>query len=220
MRYQGPFVVKKVASDNNYICQVGASLRTYHANLIKKNEEPTPLPPHDILLPHAAVAFIKEDDPDMDANIEFPQIERKEFPANVMINDKLTPDQQREVRRVVEQFSDTLSDVPGRTSRIKHHIRLTEEKPFQIRPYPIPVHATDAVDKEIDNMLAMGIIGRSSSPYASPITVVMKKDKTIRLCIDFRRLNSLTIFDAEPISTLEELLAKMKGAHFFFQNVI
>ncbi|GFR82963.1 transposon Ty3-I Gag-Pol polyprotein [Elysia marginata] len=64
----------------------------------------------------------------------------------------------------------------------------------------------------------MGIIRRSSSPYASPITVVMKKDKTMRLCIDFRRLNSLTIFDAEPIPTLEELLAKMKGAHFFFKK--
>ncbi|GFS21394.1 retrovirus-related Pol polyprotein from transposon opus [Elysia marginata] len=213
MRYQSPFV----ASENNYICQVGASLRTYHANLMKKYEERTPLPPHDILLPHAAVAFIKEDDPDMDTNIEFPQIERKEFPANVTINEKLTPDQQSEARQVVEQFSHTLSNVPGRTSRIKHYIRLTDDKPFQMRQYPIPVHATDVVDKEIDNMLVMGIIRRSSSPYASPIMVVMKKDKTIRLCIDFRRLNSLTIFDAEPIPTLEELLAKMKGAHFFFK---
>ncbi|GFS25293.1 transposon Ty3-I Gag-Pol polyprotein [Elysia marginata] len=61
----------------------------------------------------------------------------------------------------------------------------------------------------------MGIIRRSSSSYASPIMVVMKKDKTIRLCIDFRRLNSLTIFDAEPIPTPEQLLAKMKGAQFF-----
>ncbi|GFR82966.1 retrovirus-related Pol polyprotein LINE-1 [Elysia marginata] len=74
-------------------------------------QERTPLPPHDILLPQAAVAFIKEDDPDMDANIEFPQIERKEFPANVTINEKLTLDQQSEARRVVEQFLDTLSDV-------------------------------------------------------------------------------------------------------------
>ncbi|GFS21081.1 hypothetical protein ElyMa_003329700 [Elysia marginata] len=94
MSYQGPFVVKKVASDNNYISQVGTSLRTYLANLMKKYEERTPLPPHDILLPHAAVAFIEEDDPDMVANKVFPQIERKEFPANVTINDKLTPDQQ------------------------------------------------------------------------------------------------------------------------------
>ncbi|GFN93473.1 retrovirus-related pol polyprotein from transposon opus [Plakobranchus ocellatus] len=42
------------------------------------------------------------------------------------------------------------------------------------------------------------IIRPSNSPYASPITVVMKKDKTFRLCIDFRKLNSITIFDTEP----------------------
>ena len=43
----------------------------------------------------------------------------------------------------------------------------------------------------------------------------MKKDNTIRLCIDFRKLNSITVFDAEPIPTLEELLSKLKGAKYF-----
>ena len=90
-----------------------------------------------------------------------------------------------------------------------------DDTPFRIRQYPLPVHATDAVDTEVDNMLASGIIRRSSSPYASPITVVMKKDNTIRLCIDFRKLNSITVFDAEPIPTLEELLSKLKGAKYF-----
>ncbi|GFS19363.1 polyprotein [Elysia marginata] len=64
-------------------------------------------------------------------------------------------------------------------------------------------------------MISSGIIEPSSSPYASPITVVKKKDGTIHLCIDFRRLNSITEFDAEPIPTLEELLTKMQGARFF-----
>ena len=90
-----------------------------------------------------------------------------------------------------------------------------DDTPFRIRQYPLPVHATDAVDTEVDNMLASGIIRRSSSPYASPITVVMKKDNTIRLCIDFRKLNSITVFDAEPIPTLEELLSRLKGAKYF-----
>ncbi|GFR91454.1 polyprotein [Elysia marginata] len=64
-------------------------------------------------------------------------------------------------------------------------------------------------------MISSGIIEPSSSPYASPITVVKKKDGTIRLCIDFRRLNSITELDAEPIPTLEELLTKIQGARFF-----
>ena len=61
MRYQGPYSIQKVANDNNYVCQIGKKLKTYHANLLKKFEERQPLPPHDIILPHAAVSFIKED---------------------------------------------------------------------------------------------------------------------------------------------------------------
>ncbi|GFO36040.1 retrovirus-related pol polyprotein from transposon 17.6 [Plakobranchus ocellatus] len=60
-----------------------------------------------------------------------------------------------------------------------------------------------------------GIIRPSSSPFASLITVVRKKDRTIRLCIDFHRLNSVTIFDAEPIPTLDELLAQLTGSKVF-----
>ncbi|GFO35989.1 Pol polyprotein [Plakobranchus ocellatus] len=66
-------------------------------------------------------------------------------------------------------------------------------------------------------MLESDIISKSTSPYASPITVVMKKDGTIRLCLDFRKLNKIIIFDAEPIPTLDELLGKMKGAKFFIK---
>ncbi|GFN94877.1 retrovirus-related pol polyprotein from transposon opus [Plakobranchus ocellatus] len=84
-----------------------------------------------------------------------------------------------------------------------------------MKQYPLPVHAMDEVDKEINFMLESGIISKSTSPYASPITVVMKKEGAIRLCLDFRKLNKITIFDAQPIPTLDELLGKMKGAKFF-----
>ena len=65
MRYQGPYSIQKVANDNNYVCQIGKKLKTYHANLLKKFEERQPLPPHATILPHAAVSFIKEDNDDL-----------------------------------------------------------------------------------------------------------------------------------------------------------
>ena len=215
MRYQGPYSIQKVANDNNYVCQIGKKLKTYHANLLKKFEERQPLPPHDTILPHAAVSFIKEDNDESESNIEFLRVSQKEFPSDVRVDDKLSPNQQNEVTDLLQGFSETLNDLPGRTQCIEHKIRVVDDTPFRIRQYPLPVHATDAVDTEVDNMLASGIIRRSSSPYASPITVVMKKDNTIRLCIDFRKLNSITVFDAEPIPTLEELLSKLKGAKYF-----
>ncbi|GFO14304.1 Pol polyprotein [Plakobranchus ocellatus] len=140
---------------------------------------------------------------------------RKEYPKDVTISEHLTPQQNKEARELLQTFADTLSDKPGKTERVEHKIRLTDETPFRMKQYPLPVHAMDEVDKEINFMLESGIISKSTSPYASPITVVMKKDVAIRLCLDFRKLNKITIFDAEPIPTLDELLGKMKGAKFF-----
>ncbi|KAK7485203.1 hypothetical protein BaRGS_00023613 [Batillaria attramentaria] len=47
-------------------------------------------------------------------------------------------------------------------------------------------------------MLRMGVIERTSSPYSAPIVLVKKKDRKMRFCIDYRQLNRVTVFDAEP----------------------
>ena len=60
--------------------------------LLKKFEERQPIPPHDIILPDAAVSFIKyDDDIDLEANIEFLRITQNEFPSDVMLDEKLSP---------------------------------------------------------------------------------------------------------------------------------
>ena len=64
-------------------------------------------------------------------------------------------------------------------------------------------------------MLEQEIIRPSSSPYCSPITVVSKPDGNIRLCIDFRKLNSITIFDNEPIPQMDEMVTRITKAKYF-----
>ena len=216
MKYQGPFVIHAVTRNNNYICKIGDKLRTYHANLLKKYIERTPVPPHDSMMPHMGVGFIKEEFCGEDeSQLDFVEVKRKEYPEDVTLNKDLSSDQKQQVKDLLSQYTDTLSDIPGKSNVITHNIRLIDHKPFRIKQYPLPVHATEAIDNEIDSMIATGIISPSNSPYASPITVVTKKDNTIRLCIDFRKLNSVTIFDAEPIPTLDEILSKLKGAKYF-----
>ncbi|GFO36666.1 polyprotein [Plakobranchus ocellatus] len=64
-------------------------------------------------------------------------------------------------------------------------------------------------------MLEQDIIRPSTSPYCSPITVVNKPDGSIRLCIDFRKLNSITEFDNESIPQLEEIMTRVHKAKYF-----
>lgn len=108
-----------------------------------------------------------------------------------------------------------LTSDPGLATGIFHHIRVTTDTPVQIRQYPVPFHLRPVIEKEVQNMLRLGVIEPSDSPYASPFVLVAKKDYSVRFCIDFRALNKITVPDAEPIPDVEELFAKLKGFQYF-----
>ena len=58
-------------------------------------------------------------------------------------------------------------------------------------------------------------IVRSNSPYATPIVIVQKKDGSLRICPDYRKLNKISIFQPEPMVTAEDLVTKMKSSQYF-----
>ena len=64
-------------------------------------------------------------------------------------------------------------------------------------------------------MLESGVIEPSDSPYNSPVVLVKKKDGTNRFCIDFRRLNSITKFDSEPMGNPDDIMAKIDKDCYF-----
>ena len=64
-------------------------------------------------------------------------------------------------------------------------------------------------------MLQMGIIEHSDSPYASPFVIVKKSDGSNRFCVDYRKLNRITIFDAEPVGNADQIFTKLKKGKYF-----
>ena len=71
------------------------------------------------------------------------------------------------------------------------------------------------MDSEIKEMLELGVIEKSVSPYSSRVALVPKMDGSVRFCIDFQKLNKVTEFDGEPMSNMEEVINKMSGHNFF-----
>ena len=136
---------------------------------------------------------------------------------DVDIIPNLTSSEKASMRDLLVSFSDVLTDVPGRVSVIEHKIILTSEKPVCLKPYRLPFRSRELVEKEIRDMLELDVIEPSTSPYSSPIVLVNKPDGTVRFCIDFRRLNAITVLDTEPIPYQEEIIASFGTSVWFFK---
>ncbi|BHF70274.1 hypothetical protein SprV_0301332400 [Sparganum proliferum] len=103
----------------------------------------------------------------------------------------------------------------GRTNRIRHSIETGSAKPIWQPPRRIPVQYQNEVRDLLDNMLATGVIRPSHSPWASPVTLVPKKDGKLRFCIDYRRLNAVTTRDSFPLPRIECTLDALAGSQWF-----
>jgi hypothetical protein len=82
-------------------------------------------------------------------------------------------------------------------------------------PYRHPRRFKDDIEKAIKELLAMGHIRPSNIPFTSSIVLVLKKDGTMRMCIDYRALNKKTINNWYPIPCIDDLLDELHGAIFF-----
>ena len=98
----------------------------------------------------------------------------------------------------------------------EHIIELEEGTQAVITtPYRHPKRYKDEIEKTIKELLELGYIRPSSSPFASSVVLVKKKDGTLRMCIDYRALNKKTIKNRYPIPRIDELMDELRGAKYF-----
>lgn len=124
--------------------------------------------------------------------------------------DHLSPDQQAAIKRLCA--SHLFKEQPGRTQLVSHHVGLCEGAAPRRMSYRIPERLLDGLRKETDQMLAMGIIETSNSEWCSPIVLVPKKDGSLRFCVDFRYLNSVSKFDSYPTPRIDDLIDSLGPA--------
>lgn len=130
----------------------------------------------------------------------------------------LTPDEQCEVRALLQKYSGIFSAFGGNlgcTNLISHDIPLTDDVPVRQRYRRIPPSEYEAAKAHIRQLLEAQVIRESSSPFASPVVLVKKKDGSLRLCVDYRLLNSKTRKDEFPLPRIEESLDALSGARWF-----
>ena len=94
----------------------------------------------------------------------------------------------------------------GHTSLVKHKIKLDNYTPFKERYRCIPPNLFEEVKNHLKEMIQVGAIRCSNSPWASAVVLVRKKDGSLLFCIDLRILNARTIKDAYSLPCIDETL--------------
>ncbi|GBG77790.1 hypothetical protein CBR_g25721 [Chara braunii] len=112
---------------------------------------------------------------------------------------------------IFESPTDVVSDRP-----ISHEIILEAGVvPPKGCIYRMSEEELEVLRAQLDDLLDKGWIRRSSSPYGAPVLFVRKKNKDLRLCIDYRKLNSQTVKNAGPLPRIDDLLERLGGTKFF-----
>lgn len=133
--------------------------------------------------------------------------------SSIGIGQELSIDDRTRLDDLVERHFSRSTQALGCTNLVEHRI-VVNGPPIKQRYYPISPAMQKIVDVELDKMLSLGVVERSNSPWASPILLVPKKDKSYRFCVDYRKLNAVTERDAYPLPYVSNTLDKLRDANF------
>jgi hypothetical protein len=135
-------------------------------------------------------------------------------------NAALTEPRDQEALKITQDYADVFPEklpkgLPPQRN-VDHEIELEPGHAPPSRPtYRLSPPEMDELKKQLEDLTRQGFIRPSISPYGAPILFVRKKDGTMRMCVDYRALNKITIKNKYPLPRIDELLDRLQGAKFF-----
>ena len=129
-----------------------------------------------------------------------------------------TEEQQCQAREMLQKHKKVFAldkESMGKTTATTHKIRMADDTPIKQGYRRIPPHLLAEVRKAIEEMLSLGVIVPTDSPWSSPVVLARKKDGALRMCIDLRMVNSRTTRDAYSLPRIEETLDTLSGSSVF-----
>jgi transposase InsO family protein len=145
-----------------------------------------------------------------DASTKTDQVENKSNP---------TAEQQQQVDSLVEEYANDvfapLTDLPDHRPGFDHEIPTGDAAPVAKKAYKMSPLELRVLREQLDELLELGYIQPSTSPWAAPVLFVKKKDGSLRLCVDYRGLNAVTTKNKYPLPLLDEFFDRFQGAKYF-----
>ncbi|GKT31748.1 Transposon Tf2-6 polyprotein [Aduncisulcus paluster] len=122
---------------------------------------------------------------------------------------------EKEITEIVKEYEKQIDrTLPAKVQ--KFELRLEKDsKPVNLKPRPVPIHLQEEVSDKLRTLLHKGFIRRGKSGFSAPLSIQYKKSGEIRLCIDYRRLNAITINESYATPSPDELFRALEGYIYF-----
>lgn len=210
-KWHGPYEITRCVSKVTYELHTPDKQKKhqcFHVNLLKEFHCPSSkqvqLLKQDSPQPHLFICEAEED-----REQEFPRKDQKSMTVDLS---HLQPGKQREIQALLDP--DLFTERPGFTTLVEHKVHLKADAIPRRRSYRIPERLLPKLKEEVEVMLQLDVIEQSTSEWCSPIVLVPKKDGSLRFCIDFRYLNSMSKCQSYPMPRIDELLEKVGNSKF------
>ena len=197
--WKGPYSVIEKCDETTYKLNMPDHPRRRvkrHVNLLREFVSPT-----------AGCMFVYTE-----SELDFgPSIEEKG--SRPIVSDRLT-NEKKQIDQLMIEFGGLMQGQPGLTRAAEISIETGSAHPISRPPYRLDSVKSKAMDDAVRELLGIGIVRPSRSPWASPALLVAKRDGTNRLCVDYRKLKSITVSDPFPLSLIGELLDRLGKATY------
>lgn len=136
----------------------------------------------------------------------------------IVLPEELTPAQRQQVQLLVAKYADIMSrsdlDI-GHTNLVEHVIDTGDARPIRQPLCRHPEVHQEKIDRQVQELLDHGLIEKAVSPWGANVVLVKKKDKTMRMCVDYRMLKNITRFDTYPLPHMDVCLQTLRGSTWF-----
>ncbi len=207
-QWQGPYQVVRSTGKVNYLVDMHnhrKRRRVFHVNMLKEFKIRQKISSNYLVETTAELQGEEED------IVFWKDGEPSDQPT---ISDHLKADQKEQLNTLMAEFAQVFQNQPGCTPLVQHKIETGAARPVRLPPYRLPQAYHAEVEQELQEMLAQDIIEVSHSEWAAPIVLVKKKDGGLRLCVDYRRLNGVSVSDAYPMPRIEDMIDQLGEASF------
>ncbi|GBN40850.1 Retrovirus-related Pol polyprotein from transposon 297 [Araneus ventricosus] len=126
----------------------------------------------------------------------------------------LTPEQREKMSYLLEKFDRVFNPGGNPTPYVEHHINTEKHPPVSVPPYKMSHMKKELLRKDIKYLLEKDVIEECESAYGALVVLIPKPDGKTRLCVDYRKLNEITVPDSYPLPRMDDLLQSAKHTTF------